>query len=241
VEQVDRQGSAELTRQASDLTSLNEIIVSCRMCPRLVEWRESVARAAPASHAAERYWAKPLPGLGDPSARLVIVGLAPAAHGGNRTGRMFTGDRSGTFLFAALHRAGFASQPTSEHRDDGLRLTGCYVTAVVRCAPPNNQPRPDERDRCISYLERELELLREARVVLTLGAFAYQSVFRLLAPDNRRPQFAHGTEVTLAANALSGVRTLLCSYHPSQRNVFTGLLTAEMFDAVLSTARQRSS
>ena len=177
------------------------------------------------------YWGRPLPGFGDPRAELVVVGLAPAAHGGNRTGRVFTGDRAGDWLYRALYRAGYANQPNSDQRDDGLRLKGAYVTAAVRCAPPGNKPTTEERDACLPYLERELALLRQARVIVPLGGFAYQAVSRLtdLRP---RPRFGHGVEARL-----SDGRIVLCSYHPSQQNTFTGRLTEEMLDAVFRRAR----
>jgi len=198
-----------------------------------VAWRNAVAEHPPPAFAGERYWARPLAGFGDQAARLVVVGLAPAAHGGNRTGRMFTGDRSGDFLVAALHRHGFASQPTSRTAGDGLRLLDSYMTAPVRCAPPDNRPMPAERDVCSKFLHEELGLLADARVFLALGAFAYDCLARLPALreglPRPRPRFAHGVEVRL----FGGERTIVCTYHPSQRNVFTGLLTAAMFDAVL--------
>jgi uracil-DNA glycosylase family 4 len=205
-----------------------------------------VARAPRASFAGEPYWARPLPGFGDPCARLLVVGLAPAAHGGNRTGRMFTGDRSGDFLMAALHRAGFANQPTSTAADDGLELWDTYVTAPVRCAPPANRPEPDERSRCAPYLAEELGLLADVRVVLALGAFALDSLWSqpaihergARAGRERKPRFSHGAEAQLAPLRPGGTpRTLVCSYHPSQRNVFTGLLTPEMLDDLLARIR----
>jgi len=207
-------------------------VIACRRCPRLVEWRERVAREKRAAFREWEYWGRPVPGFGDPAARLVVVGLAPAAHGGNRTGRVFTGDRSGDWLYRALHRAGFANQPASERRDDGLRLTGAYVTAVVHCAPPANKPTTEERDNCTPYLERELALLREWRVIVALGSFAHGSVASLLGV-RPRPAFGHGSEAVL-----SDGRRLLGSYHPSQQNTFTGKLTEEMFDSVFTRARE---
>jgi uracil-DNA glycosylase family 4 len=213
------------------LSALSDEIVASRACPRLVAWREHVAAEKRAAFRDETYWGRPVPGFGDPAARVLLVGLAPAAHGGNRTGRVFTGDRSGDWVFGGLWRAGFANQATSVSADDGLRLDGAYVAAVVRCAPPANKPTPDERDRCFPYLERELALLTEVRVVIALGQFAYDNSCRLLGV-RPRPRFGHGVEV----DAGSG-RTLLCSYHPSQQNTFTGTLTEAMFDAVLDRAR----
>jgi len=214
------------------LARVSAEIVSCRACPRLVAWREQVAAEKRAAFADEEYWGRPIPGFGDPDATLVIVGLAPAAHGGNRTGRVFTGDRSGDWLFAALWRAGYANQPTSVHRDDGLVLTGAYVAAAVRCAPPANRPTPDERDRCVPYLVRELTLLRRCRVIVALGQFAHDVVVRL-AGARPKPRFGHGSEALLPDG-----RVLIGSYHPSQQNTFTGTLTEEMFDAVFRRARQ---
>jgi uracil-DNA glycosylase len=213
------------------LDALQAEVVECRACPRLVEWREQVAQVKRAAFREEEYWARPVPGFGDPAARLVIVGLAPAAHGANRTGRMFTGDRSGDFLYASMHRTGFANQPTSVHRDDGLRLSGAWITAPVRCAPPANKPTPEERDRCRSWLERELDLLPEVRVFLALGAFGFGVVCGLLGV-RPRPRFAHGVEVDLGEG-----RWLLGSYHVSQQNTFTGTLTGDMLDEVLRRAR----
>ncbi len=212
-----------------ELAALEREIVSCRRCPRLVEWRERVAREKRAAYSGETYWGRPLPGFGDPAARIVILGLAPAAHGANRTGRFFTGDRSGDFLFAALHRAGLANQPLSRHREDGLRLWGAWISAAVRCAPPQNKPTPAERDACLPYAARELELL-DAKVVVCLGAFAWDAALRILEV-RPKPRFAHGAE------AAGGV-TLLGCYHPSQQNTFTGVLTPAMIDAVLLRARR---
>jgi uracil-DNA glycosylase len=215
------------------LDALTAEIVSCRACPRLVEWREKVGRERRAAYAEETYWAKPIPGFGDPHARLLIVGLAPAAHGGNRTGRVFTGDRSGDWLFAALHRAGYANQPTSVSADDGLVLHDAYVAAAVRCAPPQNKPTISERDNCLPYLRRELELLSRVRVIVVLGKFAYDVMAGMLDVARPRPRFGHGVEVPAGAG-----RTIVCSFHPSQQNTFTGKLTVEMLDAVFSRARQ---
>jgi len=213
------------------LRALRAEIEGCRACPRLVAWREAVAAAPRAAFATERYWGRPVAGFGDPAARLAIVGLAPAAHGANRTGRVFTGDRSGDWLFAALFRAGYANQPESTARGDGLRLSGAWVSAAVRCAPPANKPTTAERDRCLGFLGRELALLADVGVVVALGQFACQAVAALygLRP---RPRFGH-----LAEHPLPDGRTLVCSYHPSQQNTFTGTLTEVMFDAVFARAR----
>jgi uracil-DNA glycosylase family 4 len=201
-----------------------------------VEWREQTAREKRSAYRHDVYWGRPVPGFGDAAARLLICGLAPAAHGGNRTGRVFTGDRSGDFLYAALHRAGFANQPTSVSRDDGLALLDCYITACVRCAPPANKPTPDERDACSVFLVRELQHLSQIRCILCLGNFAWDGLLRVLASTIKlpspRPRFRHGGETVL------GGYTLLGCYHPSQQNTFTGRLTADMLDAILLRARQ---
>jgi uracil-DNA glycosylase len=212
------------------LAALTAEITACRACPRLVAWREEVAAEKRASYRDEDYWGKPVPGFGDPRARVVVVGLAPAAHGANRTGRMFTGDRSGEWLYGAMHRAGLASQPTSTSRDDGLRLIDAYLTAAVRCAPPANKPTIDERDACDPCFRRELALLSDARVYVALGAFAYEALCRVHAV-RPRPKFGHGVEVGLVDG-----RTILCSFHPSQQNTFTGKLTREMLDAIFTRA-----
>jgi uracil-DNA glycosylase family 4 len=214
------------------LGRLTADIVDCFKCPRLVAWREQVATEKRAAFRDEEYWGRPVPGFGDPHATLLIVGLAPAAHGGNRTGRVFTGDRSGDWLYGALYRAGYANQPTSEHADDGLELKGAYVSAAVRCAPPDNKPTTDERDTCLPYLRRELELLTEVQVVVVLGQFAYDVMARELGV-RPKPKFGHGVEVPVPEDK----RTILCSFHPSQQNTFTGKLTEEMFDAVFERTR----
>jgi uracil-DNA glycosylase family 4 len=214
------------------LGALSDEITRCRACPRLVAWREQVAAERRAAFRDQEYWGRPIPGFGDPDARVLVAGLAPAAHGGNRTGRVFTGDRSGDWLFASLHRTGFANQPSSTAVGDGLRLSGAYVAAAVRCAPPANRPTPAERDRCLPYLARELQLLPAVGVVVVLGQFAYQACSGLLGV-RPRPRFAHLAEVQAP-----GGRWLLCSYHPSQQNTFTGRLTETMLDAVFIRARR---
>jgi uracil-DNA glycosylase family 4 len=217
--------------RTDSLEQVTAEIVSCFACPRLVEWRELVAREKRASFRAEEYWGRPVPGFGDPAARMMVVGLAPAAHGGNRTGRVFTGDRSGDWVFRALHKAGYANQPTSVSVDDGLALTDAYVAAVVRCAPPANKPTPEERDACSPFLRREIDLLPRLRVFVALGSFGYEALCRFFGVKPR-PKFGHGLEVELDDG-----RWIVCSYHPSQQNTFTGVLTEPMFDAVFARAR----
>ena len=236
-------GPAAGSEHRAELATLAREIEACRRCPRLVSWREQVARERRAAFADECYAAHPVAGFGDPAARILVLGLAPAAHGGNRTGRIFTGDRSGDFLFAALWRTGFANQPTSTHRDDGLRVRDAWITAAVRCAPPANRPQPSERDACLPWSLRELQMLGDVRVVLCLGAFAWDAALRLSAqivpagappqpPPRPRPRFGHGAEYSGAP------LTLLGCYHPSQQNTFTGKLTAPMIDTVLLRARE---
>jgi len=216
------------------LEKIRDDVVACARCPRLVACRERAAANPPARFLESEYWARPVPGFGDGRASLVVVGLAPAAHGANRTGRMFTGDRSGDWLCRGLHRAGFADRSDSVSRDDGLRLTDCYVTAVVRCAPPFNRPTPIERDACAEFLERELRALTHTRAILALGSFAWDGVLRVLRsmgePVSPKPKFSHGAEVVV------GRRVLVGSYHPSQQNTFTRRLTEAMFDDAISLA-----
>ncbi len=216
-----------------ELEGLNREVVECRRCPRLVDWRERVAREKRAAFRNQEYWGRPVPGFGDPHARLLILGLAPAAHGGNRTGRIFTGDRSGDWLFASLWRTGFANQPTSVARDDGLALIDCYITAPVKCAPPDNKPLPGERDNCAPWLERELALLDTVRVVVALGSYAWDTALRHLGPVRPKPRFTHAAEA-----ALPHGRALLASYHVSQQNTQTGRLTEAMLDGVFWRARE---
>jgi uracil-DNA glycosylase family 4 len=222
------------------LEKLMEEVVSCRLCPRLVAWRENVAREKRAAYSGETYWGRPVPSFGDPEAAMLILGLAPAAHGGNRTGRVFTGDRSGEWLFASLHRTGFANQPHAVSADDGLKLFNAYITAAVRCAPPDNKPTTEERDHCFGYLLREMELLDRVRTIVALGGFAWDAALRattaLGEPRIRpKPRFGHGVEVRV------GRYVLLGSYHPSQQNTFTGRLTEEMLDGIFMRARELSS
>ena len=217
------------------LEALRREVEACRACPRLVAWREQVARERVARFADQIYWGRPVPGFGDPSARVLILGLAPAAHGGNRTGRIFTGDRSGDFLYGSLFRAGFSNQAESVARDDGLALTGAYIAAAVRCAPPANKPTPDERDRCLPFLVREMEELASLRVIVALGAYAWDGALRALAslghPASPKPRFGH------LAEAPVGPFVVLGCFHPSQQNTFTGKLTPTMIDEVFARAR----
>ena len=225
-------------RDGAGLPELEAEIVRCSACPRLVAWRAEVAEVKRAAFRDETYWGRPVPGFGDPSARLAVVGLAPAAHGANRTGRIFTGDRSGDWLFASMHRTGFANQPTSVSADDGLGLIGAWVCSAVRCAPPANKPTPEERDRCLPFLERELHLLASLGVVVALGRFAYDVVARMYRIPSR-PAFGHGVVVPASYSvAPDGHRApaIVCSYHPSQQNTFTGKLTESMLDSVFHTA-----
>ena len=214
------------------LSSVHDDVCGCRACPRLVDWREDVAREKRASFSDETYWGRPVPGFGDPNAAILVLGLAPAAHGANRTGRMFTGDRSGDWLYRAMHKAGLANQPESLHASDGLRLTGAWVTSAVKCAPPDNKPSNDERDRCRPFLRRELEALGRLSVVVCLGSFAYEAACSEFGVKPR-PKFGHGVEVTTPDGFV-----LVCSFHPSQQNTFTGKLTESMIDAVFDRARE---
>jgi len=218
--------------ERAPLDTLARRIEVCRACPRLVDWREQIAREKRAAYRNEDYWGRPVSGFGDPNARIVVLGLAPAAHGANRTGRVFTGDRSGDWLFAAMHRAGLANQAESTSRDDGLELSDAWVTAAVRCAPPDNKPSIEERDECQPFLAEELALLKRCQVVVCLGAFGFQAACRHF--DVRpRPRFGHGAECVV-----DGGPTLICSFHPSQQNTFTGRLTEEMLDHVFARARE---
>jgi uracil-DNA glycosylase len=225
---------------ATALAKLEREVVACARCPRLVEWRERAARDAPRRFSGETYWARPLPGFGDPAARILVLGLAPAAHGGNRTGRIFTGDESGNFLWPSLFAAGVANQPTSTRPGDGLAALGAWVTAAVKCAPPGNRPLPQERGNCAPYLARELGALEDVRVVVALGAFAWDAALATFAalghaPPRPKPRFAHAAEMRV------GPWTLLGSYHVSQQNTFTGRLTRPMLDAVFARATELAS
>lgn len=221
---------------ADSIRKITSEVIACKKCPRLVAWREQAAQDPPARFRGERYWARPIPGFGDPAARLLVVGLAPAANGGNRTGRIFTGDRSGDWLFRALFKAGFANQPHSVSKDDGLRLSDCYIAAAVRCAPPGNRPLPEERDNCLPYLAREIAALERLRVLVALGGFAWDAALRALESagfERPKPKPVFGHEST----ARSGPYVLIGSYHPSQQNTFTGKLTEREFDSVFERAK----
>ncbi len=233
-------GQGRIIESAERLRVLNEAVVACTRCPRLTSWCARVAGEKRAAYADETYWGRPVPSFGDPRASVLIVGLAPGAHGANRTGRMFTGDRSGDWLYRALHRAGFANRPDGRRADDGLRLSGVYVTAAVRCAPPDNRPSAEERDACRPFLEQELDVFASAPVLVTLGGFAFAQVLRVLAGrgdrvPQPRPRFFHGVEVGV------GSRTVIGSYHPSQQTTFTRKLTEPMFDAIWERARALST
>ena len=235
---TSRQRATVLATVHGTLGELSQAVIDCRDCPRLVAHRESVARDKRLMYQDWEYWGRPVPGFGDPAARLVLLGLAPAAHGANRTGRMFTGDRSGDWVYGTLHKFGFASSPVSHHRDDGMSLSDAYITAAVRCAPPDNKPLPVERANCAPYLVRELELLKKVRVVMALGKVAFDAYLGICAAQGAvlpspRPKFGH-----CLAYQLDGGITLLASYHPSQHNTLTGRLTTEMFDNVFATARR---
>jgi uracil-DNA glycosylase family 4 len=223
--------SSATSDTSKTLAQLRRRVIDCRACPRLVEWREQVSIDKRASYRDEEYWGRPIPGFGDPKASIIVLGLAPAAHGANRTGRVFTGDRSGDWLFRAMHKAGLANQALSHGRDDGLELTNAWVTAAVKCAPPGNKPETSERDSCRPFLQREFALLRNAKVVVCLGGFAYEAACAEFGV-RPRPKFGHLVE----ASTDSGL-TLLCSFHPSQQNTFTGRLTEPKLDAVFTRAR----
>jgi uracil-DNA glycosylase family 4 len=234
---VEQQHELFEGKPPATLIALESTVIDCRACPRLVAWREEVASEKRAAYADDEYWGRPVPGFGDPDARVVVVGLAPAAHGANRTGRMFTGDRSGEWLYRAMFRAGFASAPESVSRDDGLTLTDAWITAPVRCAPPQNKPTVVERDTCAAWFDAEIDLLANASVFIALGQYAYQSLWGHLARSGRdlpkpRPSFGHGEIVDL------GDLTIVMSFHPSQQNTFTGKLTQPMFDFVFDTAKR---
>jgi uracil-DNA glycosylase family 4 len=231
-----RRGTGSSPLSDSVIGGVSEALIECRRCPRLVEWRERVASEKRAAFSDQQYWGRPVPGFGDPDARMLVVGLAPAAHGANRTGRMFTGDRSGDWLFSALHRAGFASQPVSSAPGDGLRLSGCYVTSAVHCAPPGNRPTTREQDACSTWLGREIDAFGDLRVIVALGGLAFDRLLRIgrhrgWSVPTPKPRFGHGAELPLNEHL-----TLLASYHPSQQNTFTGRLTASMLDAVFERA-----
>jgi uracil-DNA glycosylase family 4 len=229
----DKTVSAPDQTQADALAALHQDVAACTRCPRLVDWCRSVALEKVKRFAEEEYWGKPVPSFGDPNARLVVIGLAPAAHGGNRTGRVFTGDRSGDWLYRALYRAGFANQPTSVHRDDGLELIDCYVTATAHCAPPQNKLLPEEIAACRPFLLREWSLMPQVKVIVALGKVGFDAVLADRPAPKPRPKFGHGVEAELLDGAI-----LIGSYHPSQQNTFTGKLTEPMFDAIFSRAKQ---
>ncbi len=224
------------------LSELNEVLIDCRKCPRLVKWREKIAKEKIARFKNWEYWGRPVPGFGDRKAGLLIIGLAPAAHGGNRTGRMFTGDRSGDWLYRALYKFGFANQPISISKDDGLELNDCYITAIVRCAPPENKPTTREIQNCNFYLETEIKLLKNVKVIITLGQLAFSTTIKTLnkvgfAKLNGNLKFHHRNEI-IFSNQNNEQITLICSYHPSQRNTFTGKLTEDMFDQIFMRAKE---
>ncbi len=219
------------------LEQLNNEIIQCRKCPRLVAWREEVARVKRKAYKDQEYWGKPVPGFGDPKARVLVIGLAPGAHGSNRTGRAFTGDASGAFLYPALYRAGFANQPSAESRSDGLTLNDLYIVASARCAPPDNKPTPDELDNCQPYLERDLEILRP-KVIVCLGKIAFERILKIYSIRNSSWKFAHGALYKLSTDPLMTDHWLLCSYHPSQQNTLTGKLTVKMFDEIWKKTKE---
>lgn len=222
----------------SELETLNKEIIACRKCPRLVEWREEVARVKRKAYMDQEYWGRPVPGFGDPKARVLVVGLAPGAHGSNRTGRQFTGDASGGFLFPALHRAGFANQASAESRSDGLILNDMYITASARCAPPNNKPSPEELNNCQPYLEREIQIIKP-KVIVCLGRIAFERILKIYSIRNSALKFSHGILYELPSSSfIPYPSSLLCSYHPSQQNTLTGKLTVKMFDDIWLKAKE---
>ncbi len=222
--------------RTSQLDELNQEIIACRNCPRLVAWREEVARVKRKAYQHQEYWGKPVPGFGDLNARVLVVGLAPGAHGSNRTGRNFTGDASGNFLYPALYRAGFANQPTAESRDDGLTLKDLYIAASARCVPPDNKPTPEELNNCQRYLERDLEILKP-KVIVCLGRVAFERILKIYGIPNSQFKFGHGAVYKLNTDLLNTASWLLCSYHPSQQNTSTGKLTVKMFDEIWKKAK----
>jgi uracil-DNA glycosylase family 4 len=223
--------------QQSQLEELNQEIISCYKCPRLVAWREEVARVKRKAYRDQEYWGRPVPGFGDPDARILVVGLAPGAHGSNRTGRNFTGDASGGFLYPALYRAGFANQPTAVSRDDGLMLKDVYLAASARCVPPDNKPTLEELNNCQPYLERDLEILKPS-VIVCLGRVAFERILKIYSIRDRSLKFAHGALYKLNTDSLITAPWLLCSYHPSQQNTLTGRLTVKMFDEIWAKAKE---